>query len=649
MKLHIKSFIGIHKEFAEKGYVPKDRNEVSWMSINSVHKGSLMNHYGLFLPTLLGQASPEQLFLWAPKTLTFQIIGSYAQTELGHGSNVRGLETEARFVRENNGSGYFLLNTPNLTSMKWWPGTLGKIATHATVYAQLIIDDKVFGLHVFMVQLRDTNGRALPGLEMGDLGTKLGDGANDTGYMRMQNVRVPREHMLAKGAIVTPDGKYYKTKAKKENPVMHYATMMGARAGMMAAAGGILAAGATIAARYSAVRVQGFQETATNNYKSAEVKVLDYQVQRYRVLKQVALSYAIALTGNWLTDKVQLLTSAGLDSKEVIDSLPEIHASAAGLKALATVLTLAGLEDLRKCAGGNGYLLNSGIAEMTQSFAWQITAEGDFVILLLQTARFLMKSLENARRGEPLAGLARALEPLKDHGFKISSLAPEKAKSPQDFKDPEFLEKLFRFRAVSAVVSCGDELNERLKRGMSQDAAWNATALNLTTTAKSHCFYFMLSQMNEQVAKGAKDDEKIGVVLRQLSALYACSEILDGQQWLGIIDAQEAVFLQHAVSELLDELRPNTIALVNAFDIPDRVLNSTIGRKDGNVYEALYQAAKESSLNKSEVLDGYEEILKPHLDLEMLQNENKTPLLEIHFDEESCELVSGDVLGPSKL
>ena len=46
----------------------------------------------------------------------------------------------------------------------------------------------------------------------------MGSG-NDTGYMRMKDVRIPREHMLAKGAIVMPDGKYYKTKAKKENPV----------------------------------------------------------------------------------------------------------------------------------------------------------------------------------------------------------------------------------------------------------------------------------------------------------------------------------------------------------------------------------------------------------------------------------------------
>jgi len=115
------------------------------------------------IPPKVGQASPEQLFQWAPKTLTFKMIGCYAQTELGHGSNVRGLQTEARFVREKDGSGYFVLNTPTLASMKWWPGTLGKIATHATVYAQLIIDDKSYGLHVFLVQLRDENGQCLPG------------------------------------------------------------------------------------------------------------------------------------------------------------------------------------------------------------------------------------------------------------------------------------------------------------------------------------------------------------------------------------------------------------------------------------------------------------------------------------------------------
>jgi hypothetical protein len=53
------------------------------------------------------------------------------------------------------------------------------------------------------------------------------------------------------------------------------------------------------------------------------------------------------------------------------------------------------LQDLRKCCGGNGYLLASGIGALEGDYKWQTTAEGDFVILMLQTARFLIKSLDS--------------------------------------------------------------------------------------------------------------------------------------------------------------------------------------------------------------------------------------------------------------
>ena len=52
---------------------------------------------------------------------------------------------------------------------------------------------------------------------------------------------------------------------------------------------------------------------------------------------------------------------------------------------------------------------------------------------------------------------------------------------------------------------------------------------------------------------------------------------------------------------LLAELRPNAVALVDAFDFTDHYLGSVLGRYDGNVYENLYKWAKASPLNKTEV------------------------------------------------
>lgn len=74
----------------------------------------------MFIPTIEGQGTEEQKKQWLPLAASYQIIGAYAQTELGHGTNVRGLETVATY---DPAAQEFVLNTPTLTATKWWPGT----------------------------------------------------------------------------------------------------------------------------------------------------------------------------------------------------------------------------------------------------------------------------------------------------------------------------------------------------------------------------------------------------------------------------------------------------------------------------------------------------------------------------------------------
>lgn len=38
-----------------------------------------MVHLGMFVPTLLGQATPDQQSYWLPRALNMEIIGTYAQ------------------------------------------------------------------------------------------------------------------------------------------------------------------------------------------------------------------------------------------------------------------------------------------------------------------------------------------------------------------------------------------------------------------------------------------------------------------------------------------------------------------------------------------------------------------------------------------
>jgi len=42
-------------------------------------------HSTMFIPTLESQTTPEQKEKWLPKAASYEIVGTFAQTELGHG------------------------------------------------------------------------------------------------------------------------------------------------------------------------------------------------------------------------------------------------------------------------------------------------------------------------------------------------------------------------------------------------------------------------------------------------------------------------------------------------------------------------------------------------------------------------------------
>jgi alkylation response protein AidB-like acyl-CoA dehydrogenase len=57
-------------------------------------------HFFMFLTFLKSNGTPEQKEKWLDLAMEGKFMGCYAQTELGHGSNLRGLETVATFDKE---------------------------------------------------------------------------------------------------------------------------------------------------------------------------------------------------------------------------------------------------------------------------------------------------------------------------------------------------------------------------------------------------------------------------------------------------------------------------------------------------------------------------------------------------------------------
>mmetsp|Transcript_9570 Transcript_9570/g.10716 ORF Transcript_9570/g.10716 Transcript_9570/m.10716 type:complete len:103 (-) Transcript_9570:40-348(-) len=91
--------------------------------------------YGMFRSVVDLLGSEEQKNYYNPLLDDYKIQGCYAQTEIGHGSDISSLETTAIFDKNTDS---FIINSPTITSGKFWPGELGKLATHAVFHAQLI-------------------------------------------------------------------------------------------------------------------------------------------------------------------------------------------------------------------------------------------------------------------------------------------------------------------------------------------------------------------------------------------------------------------------------------------------------------------------------------------------------------------------------
>ena len=91
-------------------------------------------HFTMFLTFLKTNGSDEQKKKWLSLAQEAKYFGAYAQTELGHGSNVRGLETTATFCKDTD---EFEIHSPTLSSMKWWPTGI-YACTHAVVSRNLL-------------------------------------------------------------------------------------------------------------------------------------------------------------------------------------------------------------------------------------------------------------------------------------------------------------------------------------------------------------------------------------------------------------------------------------------------------------------------------------------------------------------------------
>lgn len=545
----------------------------------------------MFITSVREQSDAAQKAHWLPKTEAWDIIGAYGQTELGHGSNVRGLECQAKWDPSTK---EFIIHSPTLTASKWWNGALGRTANHAIVVAQLMLPGKdgkykSYGPHQFIMQIRDMKThKPLKGIVIGDIGPKYGYASMDNGYMLFDNVRVSHSAMMARYQRVDPDTGAY---TKPENPAVVYGSLTFVRAQIIMHARLILSRAVTVAVRYTAIRRQ-FRDRDSQDNSGPEMVVLDYPTVQIRILPLLATTFALHYTGEAM-NKLYWETRENIESNADFSALAELHSASSGLKSLCTMYAADGIEVSRRAMGGHGFGGGSGIVALNSDYLSKPTVEGDNWMITQQTASHLIKKMTTAVEG-PKPKSANQTD-----NIYSTYLAHRQTRLKHSvLGDDSAVVAAFQHRAAALAYSVYDSRVVKKR-------AWTSLMIELHKLSRAHSQALVVSSFYEAVFVNPSSELSTVTqgILRDLFRLFALYTMdVEAREFSisGAVSEEELNALPARILELMTEkIRPNAVKLVDAWSVPDYLLDSALGRYDGAVYQDLFRRAhKENPLNE---------------------------------------------------
>jgi acyl-CoA oxidase len=533
--------------------------------------------FGLFGGAILHLGTGRHHEAYLPNLITGRLMGCFAMTETGHGSNVQAIGTVARYDADAR---EFVITTPGDEARKDYIGNAARHAELAVVFAQLEVAGKSEGVHAFVVPVR-AGGEVVPGVRIEDDGRKMGLNGVDNGRIRFDGVRVPREALLNRFADVTPDGVY---ESSIENPNRRFFTMLGTlvqgRVSVAGAGINVSKVALAIATKY-AVRRRQFEAAS----RDEEQLLLDYGLHQRRLLPLLARTYALHFAQDVLRKQLHEVFSGTEDDPRARRLL---EARAAGTKALGTWHATRVVQECREACGGAGYLSVNRFAALKADSDIFTTFEGDNHVLLQLVAKGLLthyasefEDLDQLGVVRYVTGLAveTVIEKASVHKLleRVRDLLPGGDDWDQEagLLDSEYQLAMLRFREEHMLAGLARRLKRGLDRGRNPGVVFSQVQDHVIALARAHMERLVLEAFVDKVRTLPAGGNKVAMSL--LCDLFALSTIEADRAWFmehGRLTVQRSKAISREVSALCRKVRPLAVDLVDAWGIPPEMLRA---------------------------------------------------------------------------
>ncbi|WP_370327987.1 acyl-CoA dehydrogenase [Euzebya sp.] len=537
--------------------------------------------FGLFGGAIQHLGTERHHRAYLPGVISCDLVGCFAMTETGHGSNVQQLRTTATYDPDTR---EFVIDTPDREAWKDYIGNAAVHASTAVVFAQLVTGGESHGVHAFVVPIREgTAGAERPGVTVEDDGHKAGLNGVDNGRLAFDGVRIPKEDLLDQFATVEDDGTY---RSSIEGDTKRFFTTIGTLIqGRISVAGGAIGAtkrALAIAVRYGLQRRQ-FGAPGSDT----EVRILDYRVHQRRLLPAIATTYALQCVQTEDVDELHRIFSLGEGDERERRLL---ESRAAGVKAVATWHATHTIQTCREACGGAGYLAENLLPQLKADTDVFTTFEGDNTVLLQLVAKGLLTDYREEVSNLDAIGTARFVADLVTDVVIERTAARRLVQSLIDrvpgreeeahLGDAGYHLQLLSFREEHIL----DGVARRLRAGIQSDGGdpfevFNDCQDHVLAAARAHIDRLVLEAF--VTAVGEVEEGPAREVLEQLCELHALSVIEADRAWFlehGRLSATRAKMVIRRVNELCAELRPHAAALVEAFGVPEEQLTAPIAQ-----------------------------------------------------------------------
>lgn len=519
--------------------------------------------FGLWGMSIQSLGTDKHYKKYLEKVGKLEIPGCFAMTETGHGSNVKGLQTTATY---NHADKTITINTPTPKDQKEYIGNAANHGQMATVFAKLIIDGTDYGVNAFIVPIRDENMKPLSNIEINDCGLKMGLNGVDNGTISFHNVVIPKENMLDRFATINENGDFISPiPSDNRRFFTMLGTLVGGRIGIPRSALAAAKVGLAITIRYSDQRRQFGPEGGS------EIPILNYRMHQRRLFPPLAQSYALHFALRYLTQRF-------IDKKP--EQMQEIEALAAGLKAYTTWHTTATLQECREACGGKGYLSENRIDRLKNDTEVYTTFEGDNTVLMQLVAKNRLSVFR--RQVSEMDSMDKVSYVWNQTKVFFSEKNPFTTRDTSDIHllDKEFHLNAFYYREHEITTSAAKRIKKLIDSGLDAYDAFNVTQHQMIDVAKAYLDRVVLEQFLKKIE--TLEDSSSKLMLEKLAQLFALYKLEENRAWYlenNYLETVKTKAIRKMVNQLCWEIRPDAVALVDAFAIPESCLAAPIAKK----------------------------------------------------------------------